>query len=109
MPGTSAPIEAKVVTASWTAIATGLLTWGLVTFVPAFHSGLPPALANFLPLVIATASSTAAGYFTKHTPRADEVMKAAFQILSNPELITEVEALLHPLEAAKPVDTQSAG
>ncbi len=109
MSNMSGPIEAKVVTASWTAMATGLLTWGLVTFIPAFHSGLPPALANFLPLVVASVSSTAAGYFTKHTPRTEEVMKAAFDILSNRELLQQVEVLAHPATRISSTDTKSVG
>lgn len=109
MQNISGPIEAKVVTASWTAIVTGLITWGLVTFVPAFHSGIPSALANFLPLIVATVGSTAAGYFTKHTPRAEEVMKAAFQLLNNPALMDEVQALIHQSVAPKSTDTTSVG
>jgi hypothetical protein len=105
----SGPIEAKVVTSSWTAMVVGLVTWGLVTFIPAWHSGIPQPLATFLPLVIASISSTFVGYMTKHTPRTEEVMKAAFDILSDPAIADQVEELMHQPTTTKSADAKSVG
>lgn len=110
MKQSTAPTESKVVTASWTAMATGLVTWGLVSFIPAWRAGIPQPLADFLPLVISAVSSTAAGYFTKHTPRQEEIMKAAFDILANPALVAEVETMIHQPAALPPsTETKSVG
>jgi hypothetical protein len=47
----------------------GVITWILTTYVPAFHAGLPPALASFLPYIITLVASTLSGYLAPHTPR----------------------------------------
>jgi hypothetical protein len=62
-------VEAKVAAGSVTGIVTGLLTWALVTYVPAFRTGLPPQLAAFLPVAIGWALSTYAAWRVPHTPR----------------------------------------
>lgn len=69
MSGTRAPIEAKVAAGSAASTVTGILTWLLVTYVPAFHSGLPTALAALLPFIVATALGSATAYLAPHTPR----------------------------------------
>jgi hypothetical protein len=77
-----APVETKVAAASATSIITGMITWALVSYVPSFHAGLPPALAVFLPWAISAVTATAAGYFAKHTSRIDDVMAEAMQMLA---------------------------
>jgi len=64
-------IETKVAAGSAAGILTTLITWALVTYVPAFHTGLPPQLAALLPGAIAWVLSTAAAYRAPHTHRPD--------------------------------------
>jgi Na+/proline symporter len=66
---TTAPVETKVAAGAAAGLVAGVITWILTTYVPALHSGLPPALASFLPYVITLAASTIGGYLAPHTPR----------------------------------------
>jgi hypothetical protein len=70
MTATRAPIETKVIAGSSASAITGLITWALVTYVPAFHSGLPPSLAAVLPFAVATILGSISAYLAPHTPRA---------------------------------------
>jgi Na+/proline symporter len=63
------PIETKVAAGAAAGMVAGVITWILTTYVPVFHSGLPPALASFLPYFITLAASTIGGYLAPHTPR----------------------------------------
>jgi hypothetical protein len=56
-----APVETKTAAA----VFTGLLTWILVTDIPAFHGGLPPDLAAVLPVL----AGAVGGWLAPHTPR----------------------------------------
>ncbi len=47
------------------ALFTGLLTWLLVTCVPASRNGLPSDLATLLPVIVGAVR----GWFAPHTPR----------------------------------------
>jgi hypothetical protein len=76
-----APVETKVVAQSGTSIASGILVWCLVTFVPAFHAGIPSDLQPFVPVIAAWLVGTASGYFASHTPRLDEALRQAMQAL----------------------------
>lgn len=67
----AAPIEAKVAAQGGTAALTGVIAWALVTFVPLFHSGLPPELVTFIPYAVSAISGVVAGWLAKHTPRPD--------------------------------------
>jgi Na+/proline symporter len=66
---TAAPVETKVAAGAAAGMAAGVITWIIVTYVPAFHSGLPPALASFLPYVVTLMASTSSAYLAPHTPR----------------------------------------
>jgi Na+/proline symporter len=69
-----AAIEAKVKAGAAGGTLVGLISWLLVAFVPAFHNGLPPAVAALLPVVLGVVASTVSGYMAPHTPRpADPV------------------------------------
>lgn len=70
-------IETKVAVGSFTGIITGLLTWALVAYVPAFKSGLPPQLAAFIPVIAAWLAHSAAAYFAPHTSRPLPVQVSA--------------------------------
>jgi hypothetical protein len=64
-----APVETKTAAAAAVSTVTGVVTWVLVSWIPAFHAGLPPALATFLPFIIASVLGTAASWMAPHTPR----------------------------------------
>lgn len=66
---TAAPVETKVAAGAAAGMVAGVITWILTTYVPALHSGLPPALASFLPYIITLVASTVGGYLAPHTPR----------------------------------------
>jgi hypothetical protein len=70
-PTVSPPVETKVVASSGVQILVGLLTWALVTFIPAWKSGIPSDLQPFIPVAAAWILATAAGYLAPHTPRPD--------------------------------------
>ena len=63
-------IETKVAVGSFTGILTGLVTWVLVAYVPAFRAGLPGPVAALIPVAVAWLAHSAAGYLAPHTPRA---------------------------------------
>ena len=69
-------IETKVAAGSFTGIITGLLTWALVAYVPAFRAGLPPPVAALIPWAVAWLAHSAAGYMAPHTPRPAPVSSA---------------------------------
>lgn len=64
-----APVETKVAAGASVSTLTGVVTWILVSWVPAFRSGLPPALASFLPYIVSSVLGAAAAYLAPHTPR----------------------------------------
>lgn len=105
MNSSTVPIENKVVAGSWVGTSTGMLTWALTTFVPPFHHGIPADLQSALPYIVAMVGGTAAAYLAKHTPRTEETLQAAFQILGDPSLIAEFEKLTHtPAPVVKPAE-----
>lgn len=67
--GQRPPIESKVAIGSFTGIITGLLTWALVAYIPAFRSGLPAPVAALIPVAVAWLAHTAAAYLAPHTAR----------------------------------------
>jgi hypothetical protein len=66
----AAPVEAKVAAGASVSAVTGVITWILVAWVPAFRAGLPPALAAFLPYIVSAVLGAAAAYAAPHTPRS---------------------------------------
>jgi uncharacterized membrane-anchored protein len=81
-PAVSTPVEKKVFNGGVTGIITGMIAWILVSFVPGFKSGLPPSLATMLPYIISAVGSVIAAYWTPHTPREQEIMAAAANLLT---------------------------
>lgn len=63
-------IEAKVKAGTAAGGVTGLVVWGLVTFVPAFRNGVPQPVMDALPFILAWAGHTIAAYLAPHTHRA---------------------------------------
>jgi len=78
---TTAPVEKKTAASASASVVSGVITWILVTYVPAFHSGLPGPLATFLPYIVTTVCGALAAYFAPHTPREDEIVKSATDLL----------------------------
>lgn len=62
-------IETKVAAGSFTGILAGLITWALTSYVPAFRSGLPPAVAALIPVAVGWLAHSVAAYAAPHTPR----------------------------------------
>ena len=80
-------VESKVVAGSFAGVVTGLLTWALVTYIPAFRNGIPDQLAPFIPVIAAWLCSTAAAYLAPHTHRPDlpaPVLKPAQDVTVTP-------------------------
>jgi hypothetical protein len=77
----ASPVETKTAAGASVTALTGVVTWILVTYVPAFHSGLPVPLATFLPYVIGTVAGAVAAYLAPHTTRADAVLAEAVKEL----------------------------
>jgi len=50
---------------------TGVVVWALVSFVPAFHNGVPEPIVDALPFILAWAGHTVAAYRAPHTSRPD--------------------------------------
>jgi hypothetical protein len=67
-----AAVEAKVKAGAAGGSLVGLATWLLVSYVPAFHGGLPPAVAALLPFVLTLLASTLSAYAAPHTVRAGD-------------------------------------
>jgi hypothetical protein len=77
----SQPIETKVAAGGAVSALTGVITWVLTTYVPAFQNGLPAPLAAFLPYLVSVVAGTVAAYLAPHTNRPDEVVAEAVQQL----------------------------
>lgn len=64
-----APVETKTAAAASVSTVTGVITWMLVSYIPAFHAGIPAPLATFLPFIVASVLGAVSGYLAPHTPR----------------------------------------
>ena len=78
-----APVEAKTAANAFVGIVVGAITYALVALVPAFRSGLPVQLSNFLAWIVPVVLGSAASYLAKHTTRDDEVLAAALKLLED--------------------------
>jgi len=58
-------------------ILTGMIAWILVTYVPAFHSGLPPTLQTFLPWAVSALLGAAA------SESREDAFAASYELLTN--------------------------
>jgi hypothetical protein len=71
------PISPKVYGAVSASSLLTFITWGLTTFVPAFHSGIPPALASLLPGIVgAFLGAGIGGYVPAHNVTPIEFVTA---------------------------------
>jgi hypothetical protein len=64
-----AAVETKVKAGFAGGTAAGVVTWLLVAYVPAFHDGLPPAVAALLPVVLSVLASAVSAWMAPHTSR----------------------------------------
>lgn len=94
-PVTGSAIETKVGAGSFAGAVTGLLTYVLVTFVPALHAGLPPELATLLPIGIGWLCHTATAWLAPHTQRPDQLAGQQAAVTENvAALVNDVHSLL---------------
>lgn len=56
--------------------ATGLVMWALMSFVPAFHNGVPEAVVAVIPVALGWAGHVIGAYLTPHKPAAPSVHAA---------------------------------
>jgi hypothetical protein len=78
-------ISAKVSNGGLAGALAGVVSSLLVTFIPAFHGGLPAIVQTLIPVGIGTAGYLIGGYLSKHQATAAEVQAAvndAKQILA---------------------------
>jgi hypothetical protein len=72
MASPKAPPETKVVVGSAAGIVTALITWVLITTIPAFkHGGIPSQYSVLIPGVATWLVATIAAYRAPHTHRPD--------------------------------------
>ena len=67
--GSTGPVETKVTAATIAAAASAFGAWVLRAYV--FHGDLPPEVEVFADITIAGVVTFTAGWFARHTPRAD--------------------------------------
>lgn len=72
-----APVETKVKAGAAAGAVTGLVVWALISFVPAFHTGVPEPVVAVIPVVLAWAGHVAASWLAPHTPRPPASSQAA--------------------------------
>jgi hypothetical protein len=65
----NAPVERKVKAGAYAGAAVGLVTWALVTWIPAWRGGIPGPVAAVLPFALAWAGHVIAAWAAPHTPR----------------------------------------
>ena len=101
----SGAIETKVGAGSFAGAVTGLLTYVLVTFVPALHAGLPAELSTLLPILVGWLCHTATAWLAPHTTRPDQLTGQQAAVTANvAALVNDVHQLLAAFRpaAAKP-------
>lgn len=69
-------ISAKVSNGTLVGIVSSLLTWALTYYIPAWHSGIPPALAHVIPAVVGAGGYFIGGYRSRHRATVEEVTTA---------------------------------
>lgn len=67
--GSTGPVETKVSAATIAAAASAFVVWLLRTYV--FHGVVPPEVEAFASVAVIGVCTFAAGWFARHTPRAD--------------------------------------
>jgi hypothetical protein len=70
-------MERKVKAGTAAGAVTGLIVWALVSYVPAFHDGVPEAVVAVIPVVLAWAGHTAAAWLTRSAPGVPAARRTA--------------------------------
>ena len=94
-------IETKVAAGSFTGILTGLITWALVAYVPAFRSGIPAPVAALIPVAVAWLAHSVAAYEAPHTHRPELATATRTTTLPGNVTITTAQKPLSEAEAAQ--------
>lgn len=85
MAAATKPIHNKLATGGAGGGLVGTIAWILVTFVPAWHTGLPPDLATALPVICGLIGFFATGWLAKDDTRftpASELQEIELRLLS---------------------------
>jgi len=72
-----APLETKAVAPAGVSVVAGVLTWALVTYIPAWKDGIPETIAALIPWAAAWLIATVTGYLAPHTARPDLALPPA--------------------------------
>jgi hypothetical protein len=70
-------IDRKVKAGTLTSALSGLVLWLLVSFVPAFHHGVPIPVADAIPVAVSVVSGFVAAYSTKHKIPVERILSDA--------------------------------
>jgi Kef-type K+ transport system membrane component KefB len=65
-------IEKKVTYGAGAGAVAGLVVWALMSFVPAFHTGVPEPVVAFIPVALAWAGHVTAAWLAPHTHRTPQ-------------------------------------
>lgn len=69
----SGPISPKVSGGTLAGLPAAIMTWILTTYIPAFHSGIPPQIQPLVPALVGVIGFFWAGYSSKHKATAAEI------------------------------------
>jgi hypothetical protein len=100
------PVSQKVYGASGGATSLALVTWALTTYIPSWHSGIPPTLAPLLPGLIGVIGAFSGGYLSTHRVTAQELATALTDLHNVNEIIQKAVVAI---EAPLPPGTYNTG
>ena len=81
--GSTGPVEAKVSAATAAAALSSLLVWALQTY--AFRGEVPAPVSAAVQVIVPAAFAFLAGWFTRHTYRADADAVGRHRLLAAPD------------------------
>lgn len=85
-------ISGKVSNGSLSGIVVLTITWILTTYIPAFHSGIPPALAQLIPGLVGAAGYFGGGYLARHKATPDEIEAAIQDAIAVAKIVAPLPA-----------------
>jgi hypothetical protein len=94
-------ISSKLIASSTTTLVTGLITYVLVTFVPAFKNGIPAKVTDIIPVAVALVLGTIAGYMKTESPHIATTAAANEIIARNESVARAIESQLGALVGSK--------
>lgn len=93
------PVSAKVSVGALGGSAVSAITWILTTYIPAFHSGIPPTLQPVIPAILGVIGYFTTGYSAKHQATVEEI-ETAFQ---------DAEKVISLFQGPLPLGTHNTG